>query len=410
MALGTLPPSASHAAPAAPKGLAMAITPSPGAGPREEAALPRDLVRALAWARGHLAGPVRLRDLALAAGVSERTLEQHFARFLGKTPLEWIRDARLDRARRALQSPGRGETVSAVAAAAGFTELGRFAARYAARFGERPSETLRRARAPRAGAEAEVDDEARRLTWWSLQEAFAVAPDPCRRALEAADEAQSLAPGYGLPKALAAWCWGQRAAHHFGATPAQDVGRALRLAEEAARLAPNEPLTLTLASGAFTLAHRLDEAARLLDRALLLDPTSPWAWARRAWASAYAGDAPAAIRQFATTLHLMPFEPIRHLAFIGMGCAHFVAGHDARAARWALAGCEASPGSFWGARVAAAAAAHAGARAEARRLVRELLRQDPDLTAAVARRAWPFPPRVMERLAAGLVLAGLPAR
>jgi hypothetical protein len=104
----------------------------------------------------------------------------------------------------------------------------------------------------------------------------------------------------------------------------------------------------------------------------------------------------------------MPFEPIRHLAFIGIGCAHFAAGSYDRAARWAQAGVEASPDSYWAARVVAASAVHAGARADGRRIVGRLLRKDPSLTVSVARRAWPFPPAVMERLADGLASAGMP--
>jgi adenylate cyclase len=209
-----------------------------------------------------------------------------------------------------------------------------------------------------------MDDEATRLAWRALPAAFAVAPGPCSQALEELEQAQELAPRYALPKAIAAWCHGQRAAQHFASTPQADSARALRLADEACRLAPSDALVLTLANGALTLAHRLDEADRLLDRALALDPGSPWAWLRRAWASAYSGDAVTALRQFTTTLHLMPFEPVRHLAFIGIGCAHFVAGRWERAARWAQQGVEASPDSYWGARVVAAAAVFAGARAE----------------------------------------------
>ena len=65
---------------------------------------------------------------------------------------------------------------------------------------------------------------------------------------------------------------------------------ALRLAREACALAPRDSMTLTLASGALTLAHRLEDADRLLERALALDPWSPIAWLRRGWASAYRGD------------------------------------------------------------------------------------------------------------------------
>jgi AraC-like DNA-binding protein len=383
-------------------------------GAREEAAtgrpaaLPRDVARVVEWSRAHPAVPVRLEALARIAGVPARTLETHFARFLGTTPLEWVRQERLAHARRALLASDGRASVTDVASQSGFTQLGRFASQYCRRFGELPSETLRRLRRSRPDAFEDVDDEATRLAWRALPAAFAVAPDPCRQALEDMEQAQELAPSYGLPRALAAWCFGQRAAQHFGSTPQEDTARAIRLATEAARLAPSESLTLTLASGALTLAHRLDDANRMLDRALALDPASPWGWLRRAWASAYAGDATAALREFTTTLHLMPFEPIRHLAFIGIGCAQFIAGRYDRAARWAQDGLDASPDSIWGARVVAAAAVRAGATDDARRTVRELLRKDPGLTARVARRAWPFPPKVMDRLADGLEAAGLP--
>jgi adenylate cyclase len=332
----------------------------------------------------------------------------HFMRFLGMTPMGWVRQARLSHARRALLSSDERTTVSSVAVGSGYSQLGRFAAEYSRRFGELPSETLRRIRSTRPDAFEDVDDEATRLAWRALPAAFAVAPGPCSEALDDMGQAQELAPSYGMPRALAAWCWGQRAAQHFGSTPQEDTARAVRLATEACQLAPTDSLVLTLASGALTLSHRLEEADRLLDRALALDPGSPWGWLRRAWASAYSGDAVSALREFTTTLHLMPFEPIRHLAFIGIGCAHFVAGRYGRAARWALAGVEASPDSFWGARVAAAAAVHTGAREEARRIVSRLLRKDPSLTVGVAHRAWPFPQAVMDRLADGLARAGLP--
>jgi adenylate cyclase len=366
------------------------------------------VVRVVEWSRAHTNAPVRLEALARIAGVPPRTLETHFAQFLGTTPLAWVRQDRLAHARRALLASGAQASVSEVAVRHGFTQLGRFAAHYSSRFGELPSETLRRIRTSRPDAFEDADDEATRLAWRALPAAFAVAPDQCRQALEDMEQAQELAPSFGLPKALAAWCFSQRAAQHFGSTPEEDTARAIRLANEACRLAPSDSLVLTLASGALTLAHRLDDADRILERALALEPGSPWGWIRRSWASAYSGDAPAALRHFTTTLHLMPFEPIRHLALIGIGCSHFIAGRYDRAARWAQDGVAAHPDSFWGSRVVAAAAAHAGSRTDARAIVREMLRKDPSLTVSVARRAWPFPPKVMDRLGDGLAIAGLP--
>src|SRR5437868_1947411 len=282
-------------------------------------ALPADSVRALGWLRCHLSEPIQLELLAQVAGVRPRTLETHFKMFLGTTPLGWVRRMRLARARQELLRASPQATVTSIALSSGFSELGRFSAQYRRTFGELPSTTIRGARSPSAhGADPDID-EAFRLTFNALPFAFAVAPKQCGTALEELDRPQELAPTYGLPKAVAAWCWGQRAAHRFSSTPDADRERACRLAELACDLSPQDALALTLSSGALVLAHRLEGADRLLERALALDPWLAYAWLRRGWMSAYLGDSGGATRELATALHLMPFEPLRHLSFIGMG-------------------------------------------------------------------------------------------
>jgi AraC-like DNA-binding protein len=373
--------------------------------PPDPSALPADLIRALDWLRGHLSEPVQLDRLAEASGVTPRTLERHFREFLDTTPLGWTRRMRLARARHALLHAGPEDTVTNIALSNGFAQLGRFAADYRRTFGELPSRTMRGNE--RATRDDDLD-EAMRLTMGALPLAFAVAPRQCNIALEELGRPQELAPGYGLPKAVAGWCWGQRASHRFSSTPDRDRALSLQLADEAYQLAPNDALTLTLSSGALVLARRLDEADRRLERALALDPWLAYAWVRRGWMSAYLGDSETAIRELSTALHLMPFEPLRHISFIGMGCAHFAAGRYDRAARWVQSGVKTSRGSFWAQRVAVAALAMTGARSEARRMGRQLMRKDPDLTVAEARQAWPFTPDFMSRLGDGLDLAELP--
>ena len=120
------------------------------------------------------------------------------------------------------------------------------------------------------------------------------------------------------------------------------------------------------------------------------------------------GDSDGAIRELRTALHLMPFEPLRHITFIGMGCAHFVAERYDQAASWIRSGVEDYPESDWAERIAVAAVALTGARQEARRMGRRLLRKEPELTISQARQAWPFTPAFMSRLADGLDIAGLP--
>ncbi|HWB51523.1 MAG TPA: helix-turn-helix domain-containing protein [Stellaceae bacterium] len=370
--------------------------------------LPADVVRTLRWLRGHLAEPVRLERLAAIGGVRPRTLETHFKLFLGTTPLGWVRRMRLTRARQQLLRSKQGATVTDVALANGFNQLGRFAAQYRKVFGELPSATFRQSKSSPAQKIDEDTDEAIRLTLNALPFAFAVEREQCNLALEGLNRPQELSPGYGLPKAVAGWCRAQRAAHDFGSTPDIDRRHAYRLAEEAYTLSPHDALTLTLSSGALVLLNRLDEADRRLEQALALDPWMAYAWIRRGWMSAYLGDPEGAIRELRTALHLMPFDPLRHITFIGMGCAHFAAERYDPAARWILDGVATYPESYWARRVAVAAVALTGARADARRMARQLMRKEPNLTVERARRAWPFTARFMSRLGDGLEIAGLP--
>lgn len=94
----------------------------------------------------NLADRITVDDIAEAAGVSVRTIQNLFAQQLGQTPTGYLRNERLERARSDLaDAPGlSGVTVTDVAMRWGFNHLGRFATMYRARFGETPSQTLRR--------------------------------------------------------------------------------------------------------------------------------------------------------------------------------------------------------------------------------------------------------------------------
>jgi len=89
--------------------------------------------------------PLTIADLAAAGGVSERSLHRAFRQFRGTSPMSHLRDVRLQRIREDLLRAGPGASVSDILAARGVFQFGRFAAAYKDRFGESPSETLRRA-------------------------------------------------------------------------------------------------------------------------------------------------------------------------------------------------------------------------------------------------------------------------
>ncbi len=103
-------------------------------------------------AAGEMRGCVRVSDLCLALRVSPRSLLAAFTAVTGMGPHAYFMRQRLSTARHLLSSAmPRRETVTEAALSAGFTELGRFAGRYRAFFGENPSQTLLRARGEASG-------------------------------------------------------------------------------------------------------------------------------------------------------------------------------------------------------------------------------------------------------------------
>jgi AraC-like DNA-binding protein len=88
----------------------------------------------------------RVAEIGAALGVSERHLRDCSRAHLGTSPSHYRRRRAMQRVNRALRSAKPTEaTVSEIAARYGFRDLGRFATRYRAIYGELPSATLRRA-------------------------------------------------------------------------------------------------------------------------------------------------------------------------------------------------------------------------------------------------------------------------
>ena len=95
--------------------------------------------------------PWTVVDLARRVGLSTRALQYGFAAQAGRSPMAYLRQVRLQRAdadlRAAAGTPlAAGRGVASIASRWGFTNFGRFAAAYRARYGRTPSETLREAR------------------------------------------------------------------------------------------------------------------------------------------------------------------------------------------------------------------------------------------------------------------------
>jgi AraC-like DNA-binding protein len=101
--------------------------------------------------------PFAPTDLARIAGCSVRSLQEGFRHYIGLTPLQYLRQVRLEHAHHDLANGDATDaTVTDIAFHWGFTHLGRFATTYRATYGRSPSQTLRLAPRPAAARGATV--------------------------------------------------------------------------------------------------------------------------------------------------------------------------------------------------------------------------------------------------------------
>lgn len=96
---------------------------------------------ALDYIAANLARPLTLADVAAAAGISVRVLQNRFRREVGRTPVQFIIDQRLTRVHQDLISDDHAHaSIAEIATRWGFGHMGDFAQRYRKAYGHTPSE------------------------------------------------------------------------------------------------------------------------------------------------------------------------------------------------------------------------------------------------------------------------------
>ena len=104
---------------------------------------PVHVKRAVDYIMENLQGPITLTDLATVSKVSARSLQLGFNETYGTSPMRFVRDVRLKRARDELiNGRAAGVTVAEVAERWQFQHHSQFSRLYQKRFGELPSKTL----------------------------------------------------------------------------------------------------------------------------------------------------------------------------------------------------------------------------------------------------------------------------
>ncbi len=146
----------------------------------------------------------------------------------------------------------------------------------------------------------------------------------------------------------------------------------------------------------------------MLDRALALDPNSAWAWNRSGWLHNYQDDPETAIKHFERSLRLSPFDPMGFNCDMGIGSAHFIAGRYEQSVQWQEKALISHPSAAWIHRNLAPAYALAGQMGKARESVKDLLDAYPGMTISDIIGVLAFSENVLNRIAHGLRLAGVP--
>ena len=101
--------------------------------------------RAEEYMRAHLKEAISIIDLLrICGGCSRSVLFAAFRNARGYTPMEFLTEQRLQSVREKLHKSHQQASVSGIAMDCGFRHLGRFSQFYWKRFGERPSDTLRK--------------------------------------------------------------------------------------------------------------------------------------------------------------------------------------------------------------------------------------------------------------------------
>jgi len=98
------------------------------------------------WLLAHLDQPFSLSELEQRSSYSRRALQYAFKQRFGCGPMQWLRQQRLAKARALLEQPASSSGLIQVAQACGYISQASFSRDFLARYGERPSQVLRRFR------------------------------------------------------------------------------------------------------------------------------------------------------------------------------------------------------------------------------------------------------------------------
>ena len=231
--------------------------------------------------------------------------------------------------------------------------------------------------------------------------------DAFDKARELFERAIELDPGFGPARAALAFAYGIAYNNAWLPDLPGTLRRADELANEAVRLAPNDPYVHYIQSMTAGFSRDYQRSKTAVDRALALSPNYAAAFNSRGAFQIFAGDPNSGIPDIERARRLDPAGAETYLHFLGMG--YLVAGNYETAAAHFRERILLIPETDLSRALLAAALGHLGQFDDARRIWHELKDINPDYSFDVHINRLPFRNAIdAERIRAGLAKAGLP--
>jgi adenylate cyclase len=198
------------------------------------------------------------------------------------------------------------------------------------------------------------------------------------QALRILSDITSSDPGYVQPYALRAWCYVYYIAQGWSQDPAKDGREGVAAARFAIERERDDPTVLWMSAQAIGyLAHDLDPAIILLDRALVLNPSCAPAYTMSGWVRCWAGRQQEAIPHFHCAMRLSPFDRTMVAMLSGLAVALCMDGQYEESIKWARLAITEQENWAASYRPLVASLAHLERMEEARQAADELLGRDP---------------------------------
>jgi len=223
-------------------------------------------------------------------------------------------------------------------------------------------------------------------------------------------KAIELDPDFSSAFGMASFCYVLRKVNGWRVDPRRETAEGLRLAKRAGDLGRDDAVALGAAGQTLAyLAHDLDAAVALIDRALVLNPNLVATWLFSGWVRDWLGEPEVALEHLKQALRLSPLDPLIFRVHGAIALAHFLAGRYDEASSWAEKALQNNSRFLPAVLFAAASDALAGRLVEAKKAMSGASEIDPTLRVSVIkdwsplRRAYD-----LARFEDGLRKAGLP--